>query len=107
MDTLRITARDGHTYKWNRKPTGHETLAMLDAISGSDVLHKGLHGLEVDDFSAGRDAIHAELLDLLTVAIAAQMEGAMTLAGGTALEGPVEAARQALAALPQEPAETD
>ena len=107
MDTLRITAREGTTYKWNRKPTGHETLAMLDAISGSDVLHKGLHGLEVDDFSAGRDAIHAELLDLLTLAIAAQMAGAMTLAGGVAVDGPVEAARLALEALPPEPADAD
>lgn len=104
MDTLQITAREGKTYKWNRKPTGHETLAMLQPISGSDVFHKGLHGLEVDDFSAGREAMHAELLELLTVAITAQQDGAMTLAGGIAIEGPVEAARAALAALPPEPA---
>lgn len=107
MDTLQITGREGNTYKWNRKPTGHETLAMFQAISASDVLHKGLHGIEVDDFSAGRAAIHAELLELLTAAIGAQMDGAVTLAGGLGVDGPVELARAALEALPPEPGTDD
>ena len=107
MDTLQVTARDGNTYKWNRKPTGHETLAMFQAISASDVLHKGLHGVEVDDFSAGGEAIHAELLELLTGARGAEMDGGLTLSGGAGMDESVELARAALAALPPEPGSED